>query len=119
VVEVKSREPISHEGWVVLVRQLRRIAIVIVVLALAILTGCGSDEAASPEERVSSVVEECREHGGVSALEDYVVICRDQTASEDRGSRAVEACRAHGGVVAFDDDIAICRDQTFQEAGED
>jgi hypothetical protein len=101
------------------VNERQLIALVIAVLSIASLVGCGSDDSSSSfEDRAMSVVEECREHGGVGAFDDDVVICRDQTANEDRGSRAVEACRGHGGVVAFDDDIVICRDQTFQEAEE-
>jgi hypothetical protein len=95
------------------------IPMVIALLAVAIVAGCaGDDSPSSFEDRGVSAVAECRDHGGVGAFDDDIVICRDQTANEDRGSRAVEACRGHGGVVAFDDDIAICRDQTFQEAEE-
>jgi hypothetical protein len=82
-------------------------------------TGCGSDGASGDrEERSTRAVEECRGHGGVSALDDDVVICMDQTATGERGARAVDACRGHGGVSAFDDDIVICRDQSFHEAEE-
>ena len=94
------------------------IALVIAVLSLATVSGCASDETFSREGRASSAVEECRGHGGVGALDDDIVICRDQVANEERGLRVVEACRGHGGVAAFDDDIAICRDQTSQEAEE-
>jgi hypothetical protein len=93
-------------------------AIVIAMLSLAAFSGCTSDDAAVHEERSSSVIDECREHGGVAAFDDDIVICRDQTADEERGLRAVEACRGHGGVVAFDDDIVICRDHTVWEAEE-
>jgi hypothetical protein len=92
------------------------------VLAAAMLTGVaagGSDGSSSDrEERSANAVNECRGHGGVSAFDDDVVICLDQTATSDRGRRAVEACRGHGGVSAFDDDIVICRDQSFHEAEE-
>lgn len=94
------------------------IAIVIAVLSLTTFSGCASDDAAVHEERSSSVIEECREHGGVAAFDDDIAICRDQTANEERGLRAVEACRGHGGVVAFDDDIVICRDHTVFRAEE-
>jgi hypothetical protein len=88
-------------------------------LALAGTVGCGSEGASQDrEERSVQAVEECRGHGGVSAIDDDVVICLDQTASSERGERAVEACRGHGGVSAFDDDIVICRDQSFHEAEE-
>jgi hypothetical protein len=94
------------------------------VLAAALLTctsvaACGSDGSSSDrEERSANAVNECRGHGGVSAFDDDVVICLDQTATTDRGRRAVGACRGHGGVSAFDDDIVICRDQSFHEAEE-
>jgi hypothetical protein len=100
------------------VRYTHSIPIVIGVLSLATFAGCASDETSSREDRASSAIEECRDHGGVGAFDDDVVICRDQTVNEDRGMRAVEACRGHGGVMAFDDDIVICRDQTAQEAEE-
>ena len=107
---------VSSTRGIVNKRQL--IAIVIAVLSLASFSGCASDDAAVHEERSSSAIEECREHGGVAAFDDDIVICRDQTANEERGLRAVEACRGHGGVVAFDDDIVICRDHTVWEAEE-
>jgi hypothetical protein len=89
------------------------------VLALAGTVGCGAEGASRDrEERSTQAVDECRGHGGVSAFDDDVVICLDQTSSSARGERAVEACRGHGGVSAFDDDIVICRDQSFHEAAE-
>jgi hypothetical protein len=94
------------------------------VLGAAMLIGanaaaCGSDGSSSDrEERSMNAVNECRGHGGVSAFDDDVVICLDQTATSERGMRAVDACRGHGGVSAFDDDIVICRDQSFHEAEE-
>lgn len=97
----------------------RLIAMVGAVLSVATLAGCGADEVPPPEERGSRAVNECRGHGGVAALEDDAVICRDQTANGNRALRAVEACRGHGGVVAFDDDIVFCRDQTVRTAEED
>jgi hypothetical protein len=95
----------------------RSIPTVAVLLAAAALAGCSSPEdTQSREERGSNAVDLCRGHGGVSALEDNVVICRDQSSRDERGSNAVEQCRGRGGVSAFDDDIVICRDQTFHEA---
>jgi hypothetical protein len=95
------------------------VVILTVVLAFAGATGCGEDGSSSDrEERSTRAVDECRGHGGVSALEDEVVICLDQTTNGERGDRAVEACRGHGGASAFDDDIVICRDQSFHDAGE-
>jgi hypothetical protein len=88
-------------------------------LVLASAAGCGSEGSSGDrEERSTRAVDECRGHGGVSAFDDDVVICLDQTSTSDRGERAVEACRGHGGVSAFDDDIVICRDQSFHEADE-
>jgi hypothetical protein len=88
-------------------------------LALAGAAGCGTEGASQDrEERSTQAVDECRGHGGVSAFDDDVVICLDQTSGSERGDRAVEACRGHGGVSAFDDDIVICRDQSFHEAAE-
>jgi hypothetical protein len=88
-------------------------------LAVAGAVGCGSEGASQDrEERSTQAVDECRGHGGVSALDDDVVICIDQTSTSDRGQRAVNACRGHGGVSAFDDDIVICRDQSYHEAAE-
>jgi hypothetical protein len=97
----------------------KRHLIALVCAVLATSAGCGSDQPSSGQDRGATAVKECRGHGGVAALEDDTVICRDQTANEERGTRAVEACRGHGGVVAFDDDIVFCRDQTVQEAEED
>jgi hypothetical protein len=101
--------------------RMRRLAVpAAAVLVAAGTAGCGSEGASQDrEERSTRAVEECRGHGGVSALDDDVVICLDQTSSSERGERAVEACRGHGGVSAFDDDIVICRDQSFHEAEED
>jgi hypothetical protein len=96
----------------------------VVVPAAAVLTvagavGCGSEGVSRDrEERSRQAIDECRGHGGVSAFDDDVVICLDQTSSSDRGGRAVDRCRGHGGVSAFDDDIVICRDQSFHEAEE-
>jgi hypothetical protein len=89
-----------------------------VALAAASFAGCAEGASEDREERSTQAVNECRGHGGVSAFDDDVVICVDQTSSSTRGDRAVEACRGHGGVSAFDDDIVICRDQSFHEAEE-
>jgi hypothetical protein len=89
------------------------------MLLIASVAACGTDGSSSDrEERSANAVNECRGHGGVSAFDDDVVICLDQTSTSDRGRRAVAACRGHGGVSAFDDDIVICRDQSFHEAEE-
>jgi hypothetical protein len=89
-----------------------------VTLAFAGVAGCDEGASTDREERSAEAVNECRGHGGVSAFDDDVVICLDQTSSSERGTRAVEACRGHRGVSAFDDDIVICRDQSFHEAAE-
>jgi hypothetical protein len=87
------------------------------VLAIASAAGCGSEGSSRDwEARSMEAVNECRGHGGVSAVDDDVVICVDQTSTSDRGRHAVGACRGHGGVGAFDDDFVICRDQSFHEA---
>jgi hypothetical protein len=89
------------------------------VLALAGTAGCGTEGASQDrEERSMEAVNACRGHGGVTAFDDDVVICLDQTSGSARGQRAIEACRGRGGVSAFDDDIVICRDQSFHEAEE-
>ena len=85
-------------------------------LAAALVAGCGSgDSVTNRAERVTNVVDACRDKGGVTAFDDDAVICADQTSTDDRGARAVAACRRHGGVDAFDDDIVICEDQSVQE----
>jgi len=92
------------------------LAVALPLAAVLALAGCGSSGTLSDrEERSASAVNECRAHDGVSAFDDDVVICEDQTSSNERGERAVEACRGHEGVSAFDDDIVICRDQSFHE----
>jgi hypothetical protein len=98
--------------------RMRRLVLAAALLALAV-PACGTDGSSSDrEERSAEAVNECRGHAGVSAFDDDVVICRDQTSTSERGRRAVEACKGHGGVDAFDDDIVICRDQSFHEAEE-
>jgi hypothetical protein len=100
-------------------RTRRLVVQVAAMLALVGAAGCGSEGTSGDrEERSAAAVNECRGHGGVSAFDDDVVICMDQTSNTERGTRAVEACRGHGGVSAFDDDIVICRDQSFHEAEE-
>jgi hypothetical protein len=98
-------------------KQLILIAIALLVTAGA--AACGNeDPIASAEERGSSAVRFCAGHGGVSAIEDDVVICRDEFATEGRGSNAAQLCDDHGGLVALDDNVAICRDQSVQEPEE-
>jgi hypothetical protein len=51
-----------------------------IALAAASLVGfaaCGDSE---PDDRGAVAVGLCREHGGVIAFDDEVVICRDQTS---------------------------------------
>lgn len=96
----------------------KSIATACTLLAAATMAACGSGESSSADraDRSTTVVEACREHGGVTAFDDDSVICDDQTSIDERGANAVEACREHDGVSAFDDDIVICRDQTSHEA---
>jgi hypothetical protein len=55
----------------------------IAVAIIAIAGGAGCDEADSEaEDRGAAAVELCEGHGGVAALEDDVVICRDQSAHQ-------------------------------------
>jgi hypothetical protein len=54
-------------------------AITVVVFALA-PAGCTSRDASA--ERGSRAVGACRRQGGVSAFDDDIVICRDQTVHE-------------------------------------
>jgi hypothetical protein len=108
-----------HARWEGSVRHRRLGATVAGSLAALALVACSSEGSSpSAEERGATIVEACREHGGVSAFDDEAVICRDQSSVEERGARAADACRAHGGVSAFDDDVVICRDQTIHEAEE-
>ena len=52
-------------------------------LAVACAAGCGSEGASQDrEERSTQAVDECRGHGGVSAFDDDIVICRDQSYHE-------------------------------------
>jgi hypothetical protein len=52
-------------------------AVALTVLAAAGLAGCG--DSPESEARGESAVGLCRGHGGAIALEDDIVICRDQT----------------------------------------
>lgn len=98
-------------------KQLILIAIALVIPAGVAACG-GDDQMASAEERGTNAVRFCAGHGGVSAIEDDVVICRDEFATEGRGSNAAQLCDDHGGIVALDDNVAICRDQSVQEPEE-
>ena len=55
-------------------------AVALTVISAAGVAGCGSTSEA--DDRGASVIGVCRGHGGVVALEDEIVICRDQTAQE-------------------------------------
>jgi hypothetical protein len=100
------------------------ISIAAALLAATAIAGCGSEGESrgsdAVQDRGSRAVQVCRDHRGVAAFDDDVVICGDQTSFDrpgtERGSRAVQPCRGRGGVSAFDDDVVICRDQTFHEA---
>jgi hypothetical protein len=46
-------------------------------VAAAGLAGCG--DSAPADDRAEAAVALCRDHGGATALEDNIVICRDQT----------------------------------------
>jgi hypothetical protein len=98
-------------------KQLIPIAIALVVTAGVAACG-GEDRMASADERGTNAVRFCAGHGGVSAIEDDVVICRDRFATEGRGSSAAQLCDDHGGIVAFDDNVAICRDQSIENPEE-
>lgn len=51
--------------------------------SLAVASGVGCDESDSQaEERGKAAIELCRGHGGVAALDDDIVICRDQSVHE-------------------------------------
>jgi hypothetical protein len=76
------------------------------------IAGCGGDSATSRAQRSATIVDACRDNGGVAAFDDDTVICVDQTSNDPRGARAVDACRQRDGVTAFDDDIVICGDES-------
>jgi hypothetical protein len=98
-------------------KQLIPIAIALMVTAGVAACG-GEDRTASAGERGSTAVQFCAHHDGVSAIEDDVVICRDQVATEGRGSSAAQLCDDHGGIAALDDNVAICRDQSIENPEE-
>jgi hypothetical protein len=50
----------------------------VLLIGAAATAGCGNAGATGGDERGSAAVEVCRDHGGVVAFEDDVVICRDQ-----------------------------------------
>jgi hypothetical protein len=56
----------------------RLIATAVAVLAIAGAAGCGQENTEA-EERGDRAVELCQGHGGVSALDDDIVICRDES----------------------------------------
>ena len=52
-------------------------------LAVAGAAGCGTEGGTQDrEERSTRAVNQCRGHGGVSAFDDDIVICRDQSFHE-------------------------------------
>jgi hypothetical protein len=55
----------------------RLAAVVIAALAAAGIAGCGESDSGN---RGNEAVGLCQGHGGVVALEDEIVICRDQTS---------------------------------------
>jgi hypothetical protein len=96
------------------------VTVAIAILAAALGGGCNEGNS-DAEERGQAAVERCRGHGGVTAYDDDIAICRDHSvqadsgSAEERGEAAAELCRAEGGVAAFDDDIVICRDQSVHQ----
>ena len=59
-----------------------RVALAMCLLCAAGPAGCGQS---GDNDRGARSVGLCRDHGGVVALEDEIVICRDQTYHEDTG----------------------------------
>jgi hypothetical protein len=55
------------------------IAVALTTISAAGLVACGDSE---PEDRGAAAVALCRDHGGVIAFDDEVVICRDQTSPQ-------------------------------------
>ena len=53
------------------------VAAALIALSATGLVACGEGE---PEDRGAAAVAICRDHGGVIAFDDEVVICRDQTS---------------------------------------
>lgn len=51
------------------------------LLATTSVVACG-DTTLDPDERGPAIVELCRDQGGVVALEDELVVCRDQSFHE-------------------------------------
>jgi hypothetical protein len=93
------------------VRRRTALAPVLAVLAATLAGACG-DSTPTRDERVTDVLQACRDKGGVKAFDDDALICGNGTSNDERGAQAVDACRAHRGVAAFDDDIVVCEDQT-------
>lgn len=59
---------------------MKRRGLIAIVTAMAIAGAIGCDEAdTEAEERGAKAVELCRGHGGVAALDDDIVVCRDQS----------------------------------------
>lgn len=54
------------------------ILILLFLLVATTVTACG-EETADPGDRGPAVVELCKGHDGVAALEDDLVVCGDQT----------------------------------------
>lgn len=52
-------------------------AIALTAISAASLVACGDSEST---DRGAAAVALCRNHGGVIAFDDEIVICRDQTA---------------------------------------
>jgi hypothetical protein len=53
------------------------VAAALIAISAPGLLACGEGE---PEDRGAAAVAICRDHGGVIAFDDEVVICRDQTS---------------------------------------
>src|SRR5918997_1896992 len=68
--------------------RMRQVVVVPAALLALAVSGCGEDGSSGDrEERSADAVNECRGHGGVSAFDDDVVICVDQTSESERGTR--------------------------------
>jgi hypothetical protein len=55
------------------------IAAALIAISATGVAACGEGE---PEDRGAAAVALCRDHGGVIAFDDEVVICRDQTSHQ-------------------------------------
>jgi hypothetical protein len=55
------------------------VPIAVVLIGAAGAAGCGDGGNSSADERGAAAVDSCRDHRGVVAFEDDVVICGDQT----------------------------------------